>query len=159
SGFIDLDVYRAAARGVLHGDPYSVTGPDGLPFTYPVFSALAFVPFAVIPRVVAQVLMTLLSFAALWVIMQVIARQLLPQRSDRTLLMVSVPATVITISAHPVLDTLMFGQVNLILMAMVLLDLLVVTGRGRSVLVGLATGIKLTPGLFIVYYLVTGQRR
>jgi alpha-1,2-mannosyltransferase len=67
---------------------------------------------------------------------------------------------VITVSAHPVLDTLMFGQVNLILMAMVLVDVLVVVaGRGRGVLTGVATGIKLTPGLFIVYYLVTGQRR
>jgi alpha-1,2-mannosyltransferase len=159
SHFIDLDVYRAAAGGVLHGDPYSVTGPDGLPFTYPVFSALVFVPFAVIPRTVAQVAMTLLSFAALGAIMQLILRRLLPDHSDRSLLLLSVPATVITVSAHPVLDTLMFGQVNLILMAMVLVDVLVVTGRGRGVLVGLATGIKLTPGLFIVYYLVTGQRR
>src|SRR5271154_3247739 len=42
---IDLEVYRAGARAVLAGtDPYAVTGPDGLPFTYPVFAALIFVP-------------------------------------------------------------------------------------------------------------------
>src|SRR5215831_5168410 len=44
---IDLDVYRAAARAVVGGsDPYSVSGPYGLPFTYPIFAALVFVPFA-----------------------------------------------------------------------------------------------------------------
>jgi alpha-1,2-mannosyltransferase len=61
--------------------------------------------------------------------------------------------------AYPVLGTMLYGQVNLVLAAMVLLDVLAVRGRGRGVLVGLATGIKLTPGLFVVYYLATGQWR
>jgi alpha-1,2-mannosyltransferase len=57
------------------------------------------------------------------------------------------------------LDTLLFGQVNLLLLAMILMDTLMISGRYRGILVGLATGIKLTPGLFIVYFVITGQRR
>jgi hypothetical protein len=61
---IDLEVYRAASRAVVHGvDPYSVSGPDGLPFTYPVFAALVFVPFALVPTMAARVAITVMSFA------------------------------------------------------------------------------------------------
>ncbi len=157
---IDLDVYRAAASALLHGsDPYSAHGPDGLPFTYPIFAALVFVPFAVLPTVAARVAITLLSFGALWVICHLTLRQVLPDRSRRQLAVWSVPVAVLAVSTHPVLDTLLFGQVNLVLVAMVLVDMFLVRGRGRGVLVGLATGIKLTPGLFLIYFLVTGQRR
>lgn len=157
---IDLDVYRAAASGVMSGaDPYSVSGPDGLPFTYPLFAALVFIPFALAPTLLARAAITLMSFTALLFICHVSLREALPGRSGRQLSLVSVPVAVLAVSAHPVLDTLLFGQVNLILVAMVLADVFIVTGRARGVLVGLATGIKLVPGLFLVYYLVTGQRR
>src|SRR5262249_32615698 len=47
----------------------------------------------------------------------------------------------------------------LVTTALVAADLLVVRGRGRGALVGLATGLKLVSGLFIVYFLVTKQLR
>ncbi|HVQ92090.1 MAG TPA: glycosyltransferase 87 family protein [Mycobacteriales bacterium] len=61
---------------------------------------------------------------------------------------------------EPVRGTLGFGQVNLLLVALVLADF---TGRcprlPRGVLIGVAAGLKLTPGIFAVYLLVTGRRR
>jgi alpha-1,2-mannosyltransferase len=52
------------------------------------------------------------------------------------------------------------GQVNLLLMALLMADLLGHTPRRfRGVLVGVATGIKLTPGIFIVFLLVTRRFR
>lgn len=157
---IDLDVYRAGASAVLHGtDPYRVAGPAGLPFTYPIFAAMVFVPFALLPELAARAALTVASFAALIVICQVSLRQLAPRLSHRQAALISLPAAVLAVFAHPMLDTLSFGQINLILAAMVLADVFLITGPGRGVLVGLAAGIKLTPGLFIVYYLVTGQRR
>jgi alpha-1,2-mannosyltransferase len=157
---IDLDVYRAAAHAVVDGaDPYGASGPYGLPFTYPIFAAVVFVPFALLPTLVARGLITIFSFAALVAICHITARQILPTRSDRQLALLSLPAAVLLVSAHPVLDTLLFGQINLVLVALVLIDMFVLTGRTRGVLVGLAAGIKLTPGLFIIYYLITGQRR
>jgi alpha-1,2-mannosyltransferase len=58
----------------------------------------------------------------------------------------------------PITDTLWFGQINLILAALVLTDCLRAR-KGQGVLVGLATAFKITPGLFIVYFLITRQRR
>lgn len=157
---IDLDVYRAGASAVLHGtDPYRVAGPAGLPFTYPVFAAMVFVPFALLPELAARAALTVASFAALIVICHVSLRQLAPRFTHRQAALISLPAAVLAVFAHPMLDTLSFGQINLILAAMVLADVFLVTGRGRGVLVGLAAGIKLTPGIFLIYYLVTGQRR
>lgn len=157
---IDLDVYRAGASAVVHGnDPYRVAGPAGLPFTYPIFAAMVFVPFALLPELAARAALTVASFVALIVICHVSLRELAPRFSHRQAALISLPAAVLAVFAHPVLATLSFGQINLILTAMVLADVFLVRGPGRGVLVGVAAGIKLTPGLFLVYYLVTGQRR
>jgi alpha-1,2-mannosyltransferase len=56
----------------------------------------------------------------------------------------------------PLSETISFGQVNLLLAMACLLDC-TWTGRRRGVLAGLATAVKLTPGLFIVYFAVTRQ--
>jgi alpha-1,2-mannosyltransferase len=50
--------------------------------------------------------------------------------------------------------TFIFGQVNLVLCALVLLDAFVVPPRFRGYLTGLAAGIKLTPAFFVVYFAV-----
>jgi alpha-1,2-mannosyltransferase len=59
-----------------------------------------------------------------------------------------------------VYGTLVMGQVNLLLLAMVLHDCVAPrTLLPRGVLVGVATAVKLTPGLFVVYLALTGRRR
>ncbi|HKD99158.1 MAG TPA: glycosyltransferase family 87 protein, partial [Micromonosporaceae bacterium] len=153
---LDLEVYRVGGRALLDGvDIYSVRHPGtGLLFTYPVFSAMLLVPFTVLPLAVARVLLTLLSLSALFVIMHLMVRHIRGAPS----LAWSVPLSAAAIAAHPVWETFTFGQVNLILTALVLVDVLVMRRR-RGVLVGIAAGIKLVPGLFILYFLVTGQRR
>jgi alpha-1,2-mannosyltransferase len=75
---------------------------------------------------------------------------------------------------EPVRETLQFGQVNVFLLAMVVLDLVpgprllprLVPGLGRGrrllpvgVLTGLAAAIKLTPALFVVYLVLSRQWR
>jgi len=58
----------------------------------------------------------------------------------------------------PFRDEVKFGQVDELLALLVVVDCLK-THRTRGVLVGVATAIKLTPGVFIVYLLVRGSRR
>lgn len=164
TGLIDLGVYRMGAQALLRGDDiYVVRQPGtGLLFTYPVFAALVFVPVGLVPEAVARVVMTIGSLAGLFVLvhLSVLAFRQATGRSRTRVLRYSVPITVVCLALHPVWDTFNFGQVNLILAAMVLLDILVVASpRWRGVLVGIAAGIKLVPGLFILYYVVTGQRR
>src|SRR5262245_27916837 len=76
---VDLTVYRAAARYILTGtDPYLVKGPDGLPFTYPVFAAVVFVPLALLPALTARLVITLASLVALVLICHISIRQVVP---------------------------------------------------------------------------------
>jgi alpha-1,2-mannosyltransferase len=161
---VDLAVYRVGARALLAGtDIYTVLEPSAqLPFTYPVFAAVLFIPLALLPGLLARAVLVLLSLAALFVVVHLTVRRVRAAtgRTARSALAVSVPLSVAAIGLHPVWETFTFGQVNLILTALVLLDVLVVpSARGRGVLVGIAAGVKLVPGIFILYFLVTGQRR
>lgn len=58
---------------------------------------------------------------------------------------------VATAALEPLMRNLLLGQVNLILMAMVVADLLVLPARWRGLLIGIAAGIKLTPAVFVFY--------
>ena len=64
---------------------------------------------------------------------------------------------------EPIRTTLGYGQVNTILMALVVVDLLPAPGERRrfpqGVLTGLAASIKLTPALFVVFDFLIGKRR
>jgi alpha-1,2-mannosyltransferase len=56
---------------------------------------------------------------------------------------------------EPVLQTIEFGQINLLLMALVAVDCLAVRPRWpRGLLIGIAAAIKLTPAVFLLYFLL-----
>jgi alpha-1,2-mannosyltransferase len=59
-------------------------------------------------------------------------------------------------------ETITFGQINMLLVVLILADLLIAVPRNSrwsGVGVGLATAIKLFPGIFIVYFLVARRWR
>ena len=152
---LDLAVYREAGRVVLHGgDPYG--GDFGrhlrvpLPFTYPPFAALASVAVGVLSEPVAIVAWTALSLSLLvtmvWLVMG---------RSLRQPVLLGLVAGALAWTV-PLNETISFGQVNLVLAMACLLDC-TWTDRHRGMLVGVATAIKLTPGLFIAYFALTRQ--
>ena len=62
------------------------------------------------------------------------------------------------LALEPVWQNLTFGQVNLILMLAVLLDLVRPERRWSGVLVGIAAGVKLTPLVFVVLLVLVGRR-
>jgi alpha-1,2-mannosyltransferase len=145
------------------GELYDYAAPvrGDLGFTYPPFAAFVLMPVARVPAATAGWLNAAGSVLALAVVFAVLIAPIAARhgRPMRFLLAAAVP---LALSTEPVRQTLGFGQVNLWLFALVLLDLLVL-GRSGSrwagVGVGIATAVKLTPGLFIVYLLVTGQWR
>jgi alpha-1,2-mannosyltransferase len=60
----------------------------------------------------------------------------------------------------PLRDQVRFGQVDAILVAMCVADCAAPRTRWpRGLLVGLATAVKLVPGVFLVYFWITGRRR
>src|SRR5262249_18714759 len=61
---------------------------------------------------------------------------------------------------EPVRETISFGQINLILMMLIAADCLVAEPRWpRGLLVGIAAAIKLTPAVFLLYFLLRKDLR
>ena len=155
-GFPDLHVYRYAGRSVLDQWPaYRYDDPvTGYPLTYPPFAALLMVPVALLPNWAAAGLWTGLSAGCL-----AAAAVLTRRASGRPVLWTWVlAASLAALALEPVWQNYAFGQVNAILMLLVLVDVLRPERRWSGVLVGIAAGVKLTPLVFVVLLVVVGQR-
>ncbi|MFF0268212.1 glycosyltransferase 87 family protein [Kribbella sp. NPDC004536] len=154
----DLKVYRLGGH-VLLTDPSMLywARPPGmsLPFTYPPFAGLVFVPFALLPWPLAYGVSIAGSVAALWVIVRY-ALQHLFGRVHPGAMLAAVAGCVLL---EPVRETLAFGQINLALCALIMYDLLDTKHRHRGIWTGIAAGIKLTPLVFLALLLVTRQWR
>ncbi|MDZ7577207.1 MAG: glycosyltransferase 87 family protein [Candidatus Nanopelagicales bacterium] len=166
-GLIDLDVYRVGGQKLVEGVPlYSgQMGGTWLPFTYTPFAAVLFVPLAVVPGPVASLIVVWAAIGALfrstWLIVGA-TRSSAGDRRRTSLVAVWAVVTALALIAEPTTGTLDFGQVNTILLWLVVEDVL---GSGRTarrsggILTGLAAGIKLTPGIFLLMYLAVGAFR
>lgn len=156
---IDTDVYRAGANAFLHGEnlytqDYQV-GSIQLPFTYPPISAALFVPLAILASSVAGIALTLISTVLLWWSVAIVLRRVLKGLTDADSRFVSYLILPMALSTEPVFQTLQFGQVNIILMALVLMDTFTKKPwLPRGFWIGLAASIKLTPAVFGLYFLV-----
>jgi alpha-1,2-mannosyltransferase len=153
-GFQDLSVYRYAGEAVLHGLPLSSDPATGLPVTYPPFAAVAMTPLAVVPGWLAAGLWTGASVAALAAVVRLVRLELVQPAPGWLVAILAAAA----LALEPVWQTLTFGQLNLLLLLAVLVDLLRPERRWSGVLVGIAAGIKLTPLLLLVLLLVVGRR-
>jgi alpha-1,2-mannosyltransferase len=160
---VDLAVYRAAGESLLIGRPvydYLTPLPQLLPFTYPPFSAILAIPLALVPPTVADVAWTLGELAVLAWLVLVGFRPLLRQfpMKWRPLAFAALFSAMCWLL--PVRDCFRYGQVGLFLAALCVLDCTARKPRWpRGALIGLATAIKLTPGVFIVYFWLTGRRK
>ena len=162
----DFAVYLGATHRWVHGgDPYAslITSPHitppGMLFTYTPFALIALVPLAVLPWQAATVLWTLVITAILYVLVE----RLTPSMHRRPLVVLGVFA--LLLGDHVVNYNLTCEQINVPLMGLVLFDVMRTDESPsarwlpRGVMVGVATAIKLTPGLFIVYFLLSRQWR
>jgi alpha-1,2-mannosyltransferase len=163
---LDIATYLLGARHLVDGRLYEVSLPVAphLPFTYPPFAALAFGPLALLPARAAQVVWSLVGVAALVVLVLASLRAACPALDRRHLVQWSLVLTAPAYLLEPVRLTFFFGQVNVVLAAMVLVDLTArprIGGRTlpRGVLVGLAAAVKLVPLVFVPYLFVTRQTR
>ncbi|MGW5241128.1 glycosyltransferase 87 family protein [Monashia sp. NPDC004114] len=155
-GFTDLLVYQFGGRALL-GDAPPLGSRDpvtGLRFTYPPFAAVVMTPVGAVPAWLAAGLWTGASVAALAAVI-VVVRRALAQPSPGWLVAL---LTAGALALEPVWQNLTFGQVNILLMLAVLVDLLGPDRRWSGVLLGIAAGIKLTPLAFVVLLLVVGRR-
>jgi alpha-1,2-mannosyltransferase len=160
---LDLQVYRTGGVAWRQGVPLYVGFPgalDGprLPFTYPPIAAVIFSGLTFLPVWAANALVVLISFLALSVVCLLVTGRL-TQRQN-VVWTVAPAVAVAAVALEPVISTFLFGQINLVLMALVVVDCLAVRDpRWRGVLVGLAAAIKLTPLIFLLYFLVRREWR
>lgn len=160
---VDLMVYRFAAERLLAGlDLYS-TGLTGnhteLLFIYPPFAAICAVPLALLDSSTVQWLWLLATVVALT---YAVVRMLksLGMRAGGARYALAALLVGVTAWLEPMRLTAALGQINLVLLVLVVGDLLT-TRRSKwsGIGIGLAAGLKLTPALFIVYLLVTRRIR
>ncbi|MDR6909217.1 alpha-1,2-mannosyltransferase [Rhodococcus fascians] len=155
---IDTIVYRHGAYVVQHGEPlYEFALFDiGLPFTYPPFAALAFAPLALLSVTSAVTVVQAINLLLIYVAV-VASWRALGYRSA-TMYLVSVGLAVALTWLEPVRMTIWLGQINMLLLVFVLLDLTRGEGsRLRGVGVGIAAGLKLTPAFFVLHLLAQRQ--
>jgi alpha-1,2-mannosyltransferase len=160
---IDLMVYRDASPFLLHGTLYDWhllqdSQQFPLPFTYPPFAAVVFLPLSVLPWIAVRWLWQVVSVVCLWWLVRLSLR-LIAKRSDqpddvwrrRALVW-----TAVALWLEPVRTNLNYGQVNIVLAAIVLAGMAATAKPALSGLsVGLSAGIKLTPALSGIYFLAT----
>ena len=163
-GFFDLQVYYGALTFWVHGggEIYDfLRPPTQYGFTYPPFAALVMLPMAYLPwtaaAAVSVVASVLTSAVVIWWLVDPISR-----RAGWTRWFAVAVALCLAAAFEPMRETVNFGQVNMLLLFLVAVDLLRLLPAGNrwaGVGIGLATAIKLTPGIFIVYLLVTRRWR
>ncbi len=158
----DLQVYLDGGQQALHhpANLYSwhYENDLGIQFTYTPFAALLFAVGSLLPFRALMDLVVLVSTVALAATIWIAFRELGwrgTARTGATLLL-----TGLAFWTEPVQRGLDLGQIELVLMALVVWDLCQPDRRRlKGAATGIAAGIKLVPLLFIVYLVVTRRFR
>ena len=164
--FLDLRIYVNAVRWWANGHPlYEFAHDDPiqgrLGFTYPPFAALVLAPLGVLgfrASIVLFVAGTAVAVAvtSFWLVRPIARRHGVP------LWFATALALPLISTLEPIRETVTFGQINMLLVLLVLTDLLLVAPRWprlAGIGIGIAAAIKLTPAIFIVYLLITKRWR
>ncbi|MFG1657974.1 glycosyltransferase 87 family protein [Micromonospora chersina] len=180
--FFDMKIYHGAVVYWASGNElYDFIAPSTtLGFTYPPFAGLAMLPMSWLPVDAAGWLNALASIAALAVVLAALLRPIVDRLGWSLWFTVGI-ATPLAAAIEPSRETLGYGQVNLLLFALIMADLVglrwrarrgthyetadsalarfVYSGAWAGVGIGLATAVKLTPALFVGYLVITRQWR
>ena len=158
---LDLSIYLWGGHAVGQDARLYLVQAHRNWFTYPPFAAAVFAPLAALPAVVVQVAWELASVAALaWSarITLELAGYWPPGRAAQARLLAAVAGG--SLLLEPVYHTLYLGQVNLFLLALVLTDVRrAASGRAAGIGVGLAAAMKLTPAIFVIFFLLARRTR
>lgn len=159
--YLDLRIYLGAAQTYLNGASiYTYTDPwVGLGSTYPPIASVLFVPLTRFTPTAGDFVWMGINVACIvgsgWLIVRRHLR-LTPAEAWIYSLLALGPV----VFMRPAWKTIDMGQINVVLWTVILFDVFAV-GRSRKwggIGVGLATAVKLVPGLFVLLYLAAGRR-
>ena len=167
----DFEVYFYGGNRVLQAGETGVNelyAPrEGLPFTYPPFAALVFAAMALLGSAGGSTVFTATALLGALVVSAWLTRHYFglgrwrDAAADWRFRSVTLAGTAAVLLLGPWRDTFDFGQINIILMGLILADF-ALYGKSRAgelrwpagLLIGVAAGIKLTPLAFGLYFLV-----
>jgi alpha-1,2-mannosyltransferase len=158
--WFDLNIYNHAGLIVRHAPDtlYTWHFLPGVQYLYTPFAALGFAAGSLLPWAVLKWLMTVASVAAMVVTVWVTFGQLGWRGRDRAAAVLAVCSVALWL--EPVLRAVQVGQIELLLMALIVWDMGQSDGRRwKGAGIGLAAGIKLVPLIFIPYLLLAGKMR
>jgi alpha-1,2-mannosyltransferase len=173
---IDIDIYQMGGQTWLDGRPLYrgdvlFHTPIGLnlPFTYPPLAAIVFCPFAWLHMPAASVAITVVTLVLLIVSTVIVLTRLdvwnsstmVPgpawQRRLWLAVLIVAPAS---IWLEPITSNFAFGQINVVLMTLVIADCVPRrTPWPRGLLLGFGIALKLTPAVFLLYFLLRRDNR
>ena len=173
---IDIDIYQMGGQAWLDGRPLYrgdvlFHTPIGLnlPFTYPPLAAIVFCPFSWLHMPAASVAITLLTLVLLIVSTAIVLTRLDVWSTSTTvpgpawlrrLWLAVLIAAAATIWLEPITSNFDFGQINVVLMTLVIADCVPRHPRWpRGLLLGLGIALKLTPAVFLLYFLLRRDNR
>ncbi|NHD15735.1 MULTISPECIES: glycosyltransferase family 87 protein [unclassified Actinopolyspora] len=155
----DFDVYRWAVHTWLEGGNTvenwaPMRNGEILPWVYPPFGVLPLTVFALPPTTVGVFLMWAADLAAIGMTLYLVVRYRWPSVGPRGALAVAAVVLPGTLWLEPVYSCFAQGQVNLVLMGLIVADCLVPNPRWpRGMLVGIAAATKLMPAAFLLFFL------
>ncbi|ANE04419.1 glycosyltransferase family 87 protein [Corynebacterium crudilactis] len=159
---IDAAVYREGALALVNGEslyaqPFDM-GDISLPFIYPPIGAILFAPWGFFEFMTVELAGNLMvvgsSLLLLWCL-YLVTNAVLKGRDRLLAFTIASVAWPIALFAEPVFLNADLGQINILIMALVVIDLLPVKRRiPRGILIGLAASIKITPLAMLLYFLV-----
>ncbi|WP_257202371.1 glycosyltransferase family 87 protein [Corynebacterium cystitidis] len=163
---VDMIIYREGSRAFFSGaEVYSelmYAGDLALPFIYPPFGALALGPLTphVISDSLAGDIMIVISDALLLLCAYLAFKALLPHAERGLRWCVTTIAWVAGMLIEPVVLNQGFAQINIVLMAIVFIDL-VPRKRylPRGLWIGIAVAIKISPLAMCLYFLLRKEFR
>ncbi len=166
---VDLRVYVQAPTHLADGRLYTFVADGsavdrGLPFTYPAFAAMLFWPLAQLPWPVVVtgwlVLDVVLLVVCCYLGLRLVNRAG-PAAGRRMThpVRAAVLLSAVALWCEPVRSTVNYGQINLVLMALLLGGAVAVREWWPGVTVGLAAGVKLVPAITLGYYLLARRWR
>ena len=159
ANFVDLHVYLGGAEalnhpGTLYDYVYADQTPDfPLPFTYPPFAAVAFYPLTLLPFWLVALGWQLGITGALFGVVRLSQRLLGIVGGVR----IAMLWTAVAIWIEPLRSTFDYGQINVLLVLLVLVAVNSNRWLLSGALLGLSAGVKLTPAVGGLYF--AGVRR
>lgn len=146
--WVDLDVYVRGAKAVVARESLYDVSVHNLPFTYSPFAAMLFIPALALPAGVLRALFTIASLISYLAVVTILVRRLrIP----------ALPAAIVAfgcLALEPYRFNLTLGQINLFLVLFIIMDCFLLKRAYRGWLIGVAAGIKIVPGIFVLYFVL-----